>query len=168
MIIHLSIKQILIQVFSYTLFVEFGNHESRTQEMDQIQVQCGQVLALSASPSSPSSQTVTVFTLYLLMAEMQWVFVWTNICWIRRWNLLSFFPSARSELGFLQVRSWCSDIAEQRMKKQSIRLCCCVLLSSAPTKYTFQPISKQSGKRQLIILFKQSLSRDIAYFGGPS
>lgn len=79
-----------------------------------------------------------------------------------------FFPSAGSELGFLQVRSWCSDIAEQRMKKQSIRLCCCVLLSSAPTKYTFQPISKQSGKRHLTILFKQSLSRDIAYFGGPS
>lgn len=80
-----------------------------------------------------------------------------------------FFPCARSEPGFLQVRSWCSNIAEQRMKKQSIRSCCHFLLSSAPRKYAFQPISKVC-KRHLIIviMFKQRLSRDIACFGGLS
>lgn len=33
-IMHLSIKQILILLLSYTVFVEFGIHESRTHEMD--------------------------------------------------------------------------------------------------------------------------------------
>lgn len=126
---------------------------------------------LSASQSPTSSQFVAVFTLYLLKAEMQCFYC------VDKYSLNSemkpsqfFFPCAGSELRFLQLGSWCSDIAEQRVKKQSIRPYCLFLLSSAPRKYTFQPISKESGKRHLIIVttFKQRLNRDIAYFGGLS
>lgn len=44
------------------------------------------------------------------------------------------FLCAWSKLGFLWLGSWCSDVAEQRVKKQSIRPCCHFLLSSAPRK----------------------------------
>lgn len=128
-----------------------------------------QAFPLSFSKSPFTSDFFQFLHCTSLRQKCRFFILWTNICWILSWNYSFFFSCARSELGILQVGRWCSDI-EQRMKKQSIRPCCCFLLSSSPRKSTSQCISKEYGKRHLIIviMFKQRISRNIAHFRGLS